>query len=58
MSKIERMGITYSQTTFQIPIDLKGEAQELGINLTQAAVDGIRAAVNKARDVEEAAKEA
>ena len=46
-SLIERKNIVYAPCGIQIPLDLKTKAQNLGINLTQAAIAGIEAEVAK-----------
>lgn len=51
MSKlVERKHVVYSQCNFQVPLDLKLKAQDLGVNLTQAAIAGIEAEVKKKED--------
>jgi post-segregation antitoxin (ccd killing protein) len=37
----------YAQCNIQVPLDLKTKVDELGVNLTQAAIAGIEAEVEK-----------
>ena len=44
---IMRGNVTYAQVGVQVPVELKEKAQDLGINLTQAAIAGITAEIER-----------
>jgi len=46
-SLVERGNIVYASMNIQIPLTKKLKAQELGVNLTQAAIAGIDIEIEK-----------